>query len=102
MSFNYALSKFIPFRDEAACARVRAIRRSEITRHANPNFRISVVDDKTAFYGAFAVDIVGRIQESARAGRKCVLILPVGPVPQYALAASMINRLNISCQHLTT
>jgi len=102
MSFHYSLSKFIPFRDEAACARVRAIKRSEITRHANPNFRISVVDDKTAFYGAFALDIVSRIQESARAGKTCVMILPVGPVPQYALAASMINRLNISCRHLTT
>lgn len=102
MAFTYSLAKFIPFRDAAACARVRAIKRPELTRHSNPNFRISVIDDKVAFYGAFALDIVSRIQQAAREGKKCVLILPVGPVPQYALASSMINKLNISCRHLIT
>jgi glucosamine-6-phosphate deaminase len=102
MPFSYSLSKFIPFRDEAACARVRAIKRGDLTRHANPNFKISIVDDKVAFYGAFALDIVSRIQKAEREGTSCVLILPVGPVPQYALAARMINQLGISCRHLIT
>ena len=29
MAFKYSLAKFIPFRDEEACARVRAIKRKE-------------------------------------------------------------------------
>jgi len=102
MPFRYALASFIPFRDEAACARVRAIKRSEITRHANPRFRIEVIDERTHFYSRFAIDIVSRIQQAAEAGKKCVLILPVGPVPQYRIAAEMINRLRISCTHLVT
>ena len=83
MPFRYALSSFIPFRDEAACARVRAITRSEITRHANPNFRIEVIDERMHFYSRFAIDIVSRIQQAGEEGKTCVLILPVGPVPQY-------------------
>lgn len=104
MPFDYKLSKFIPFRDDAACARVRAIGRRDITRHANPAFRIDVIDDKVQFYSRFALDIVERIARSGAPGGsgKCVLILPVGPVPQYTIAADMINRLSISCRHLVT
>jgi len=102
MGFSYQLSKWIPFRDEKACARVRAIKRSDLTRHANKKFRIEVIDDKIQFYSRFALDIVTRIQKSGQEGKTCVLILPVGPVPQYRIAAEMINRMGISCRHLTT
>ncbi len=102
MNFTYSLARFIPFQDEAACARVRAIKRGELTRHANPDFRIEVVDDRTQFYSRFAVDIVARIRRAAEEGRTCVLILPVGPVPQYAIAAEMINRFGFDCRHVVT
>jgi glucosamine-6-phosphate deaminase len=102
MAFMYPLAQFIPFRDEAACARVRAITREDLCTHPNPEFRIAIVDDKVEFYSRFAIDIVTRIAEAGKSGRKCVLILPVGPVPQYAIAAEMINRLGISCRHLVT
>ncbi|MCX7597755.1 MAG: hypothetical protein N2512_02660, partial [Armatimonadetes bacterium] len=100
--FMPQLARFIDFRDAEACARVRAIRKEDITKHPNPDFHIRVIEDVAEFYGAFAVDIVSRIVAAAEAGRKCVLILPVGPVPQYAIAARMINTLNISCKHLVT
>lgn len=100
--FSYSLSSFISFRDAAECARVRAIRRADITRHKNPAFRIEVIDDPIGFYSRFAIDIVTRIQRAAEEGKRCVLILPVGPVPQYRIAVEMINRLRISCRHLVT
>jgi glucosamine-6-phosphate deaminase len=102
MAFRYALSSFIPFRDEKACERVRAITRSDIARHPNKSFRIEVIDDKIQFYSRFAIDIVSRIRRTGEEGRKCVLILPVGPVPQYRIAAEMINRQGINCAHLVT
>src|SRR5947209_14165989 len=102
MAFTYQLSKWIPFRDEKACARVRAIQRSDLTKHPNKKFRIEVIDDKVQFYSRFAIDIVTRIQQAGEAGKKCTLILPVGPVPQYRIAAEMINRLKINCKHLVT
>src|ERR1041384_3761805 len=102
MAFRYAMSRFIPFRDEEACARVRAIPRADITKHPNEDFRIEVIEDRRQFYSRFAIDIGERIRRAGREERKCVLILPVGPVPQYAIAAEMINRLGLSCRHLVT
>lgn len=102
MAFTYALSKWIPFRDEKACRKVRAIRRADLAKHPNKRFRIEVIEDKIQFYSRFAIDLVTRIQKAREEERPCVLILPVGPVPQYRIAAEMINRQGISCRHLVT
>lgn len=102
MAFQPELSKFISFRDAAECARVRAIKKEDMCKHANPDFKIRLIDDIEIFYAEFALDIVGRIVTAAEEGRNCVLIMPVGPVPQYAIAANIINRLSIDCKHLIT
>ena len=102
VGFHYALANFISFRDLAACERVRAIKRSELTTHPNPDFRISVIDSSEAFYRAFADDLVGRIRQSREEGREFVAILPVGPMPQYAMAARMINSERLSLGHVHT
>lgn len=102
MAFQPALSKFISFQDAAECARIRAIKKEDITKHSNPDFKIRLIENSEIFYSEFALDIVGRIVTAQQEGRKCVLILPVGPVPQYAIATSIINRLSIDCSHLET
>jgi glucosamine-6-phosphate deaminase len=102
VSFEYDLARFIAFRDAGVCARVRAIRRQDITSHANPDFDIRIINDKPAFYGAFATDIVKRIKEAAESGRKVVMILPVGPMPQYEIAARTINEMRMPCEGLVT
>ena len=98
--FRYALADFISFRDQEACERVRAIRRAEIAEHVNPEFRIRVVDDSAEFYREFAEDIVGRVRAAAEEGRDFVGIFPVGPMPQYAIAARLINEQRLSCRHV--
>lgn len=102
MTFNYQLAKFIAFRDLAECERVRAIKKSEITRHANPEFKIRLIEDLGEFYAAFATDIVTRIKQALDEGRDFVGIFPVGPMPQYPIAAEMINRLRIPMHHVHT
>jgi len=102
MKFYYDLAAFIAFRDKSECQRVRAIRRAEVTRHPNPDFKIQIIDDQTAFYTAFAVDIVRHIKEALEAGRSFVGIFPVGPMPQYAIAAQMINALRLPMHHVHT
>jgi glucosamine-6-phosphate deaminase len=102
MAFIPDLAKFLDYQDKEVCARVRQITREEITTHPNPDFKIRVIADATLFYAEFALDLVSRITTAAAEGRNCVLILPVGPVPQYAIAANIINRLGISCKHLVT
>ncbi len=102
MEFMPALSSFLDYQDAEECARVRAIPKEKITEHDNPDFNIRLIESTEVFYGEFALDIVSRIIEAAEEGRELVLILPVGPVPQYAIAASMINRLRIDCSHVIT
>lgn len=101
-NFRYELASFIPFRDTAACERVRRITKEEITQHSNPDFKIRVIDDTGDFYFAFALDIVTRIRESLEAGKTFTGIFPVGPMPQYNFAAALINKLRLPCHHVTT
>lgn len=102
MSFMPALARFIDFQDPEVCARVRAIPQERICEHPNPDFHISVIEEETAFYAEFALDLVTRIRQAAEEGRKCVFILPVGPLPQYDIAARLINKLGLDCHHLVT
>jgi glucosamine-6-phosphate deaminase len=81
---------------------VRAIPRAEITRHPNPDFAIRVIDDPHQFYQEFADDLVSRIVAAAEAGRDFVVILPVGPVPQFRIAVRQINEKRISLRHVHT
>ena len=101
-TFDYDLASFIAFRDRAACERVRSIPRARLTDHPNPDFRIAVVDARDEFYRRFAEDLVGRIASASEDGRRFVAILPVGPMPQYAIAARLINERRISLAHVHT
>ena len=100
--FTYDLAKFIAFRDLKECERVRSITKDAITQHANPDFHIRVVEDLGEFYAAFATDIVMRIQSALDEKRPFIGIFPVGPMPQYAIAARLINSLRIPMQHVHT
>ena len=100
--FRYDLARFIDFRDRDACERVRRITRAELTEHPNPDFRINVIDDAGAFYRAFAEDFVGRIRDARDEGRHFAAILPVGPMPQYGIAAQLINEEGLSLSHVHT
>ncbi len=100
--FSYQLASICTFRDREACERVRMIRREDITTHPNPDFIIGVIDDHDAFYQAFADDLISRIVAAREAGEDFVAILPVGPVPQFEIAARIVNERRISLSHMHT
>jgi glucosamine-6-phosphate deaminase len=100
--FRYDLATFIPFRDSEACERARGILREDITSHPNPEFQIRVIEERQAFYEAFAGDLVRRIREARDEERSFVAILPAGPIPQYELAARAINAERLSLAHVHT
>ncbi|MCD6505623.1 hypothetical protein J7M22_03260 [Candidatus Poribacteria bacterium] len=100
MEWKYDLAKFIPFRDREVCERVRAIKKEEICNHPNPDFKIRIIEEKDRFYFEFALDIVTRLKRALDEGRNLVAIFPVGPMPQYPIAARMINEMRIPCKHL--
>lgn len=98
--FTYDLAKFIPYQDAQDCARVRAIKKADLTKHKNPAFRIRIIEDSADLNLAFALDIVGRIKEARDGGRKLVAIFPVGPMGQYPIAAALINQMGVPMDHL--
>ncbi len=102
MAFEFELARFIPFRDQEACARVRAIRREDLTKHPNPDFRVRVIEGADEFFLAFALDLVRRIEVAADENRPFVAILPCGPLAQYDRAAAIINELRLSLRHVHT
>ena len=56
MAFDYDLSPFLPFRDREVCKRVRAIKKADIARHANPDFKIRVIEDEHGSCLVFALE----------------------------------------------
>ena len=100
--FKFDPARFIPFRNSKICAKVRAIKKEDITKHPNPDFKIRVIEEPSRFYFEFALDILTRIQRSLKQKKNLVLILPVGPTPQFQILARLINELKISCHHVHT
>src|SRR5438067_9681208 len=96
--FRFAPSKYVPFRDVEAIKRCRAIKREDIDKHPNPDFKIRVVKDADVPFNMLA-DFVSRVKRSAEEGKPLVMILP-NPVPLYRQIARVINGLRLSCKHV--
>ncbi len=96
--FRYQPAECVPFRDLKVIERVRKIKRSEMDKHKNPNFKIRIVPDDMVPI-IWISDIVSRIKEALEAGRRIVMILP-NPCPIYKQVAYLLNKLRISCKHL--
>jgi len=96
--FTYTPSEWVPFRDVEVLERVRKIRRKDIDRHPNPDFKIRVVpDDQVEFL--FVTDMYYRIATAAEEGKTCTLILP-NPNHGYIKLAHILNRFRVDCRHL--
>ena len=98
--FEFEPAACVPFRDRKAIARVRAIRREDIEKHPNPDFRITVVPDAEVEF-RWISDMFFRISDAMRAGRDLVAIMP-NPWPGYAKLAAMLNRAKVDCRRLHT
>lgn len=48
-----------------------------------------------------ALDMIETIEETAKAGRPCTMIVPVGPVGQYPIFVRLVNERKISLKHVT-
>lgn len=99
-SFNYAPSKWIPFRDKEVLDRVRNIKRADIAEHPNPDFQIKVVKDSDIEF-IWLTNMFYRIKKSAEENKKVVIITPQ-PAPLYSKVAYLINKFRINCKNLYT
>jgi len=95
--FTYEPSKHVPFADPEVIARCRAIKRSEIENHPNPDFKIQVVPDEDLVF-IWLTDMYRRIKEAGEAGRSIAMLLP-NPWPGYRHMARWINQTRLDCRH---
>lgn len=99
-SFNYSPSQWVPYRNKEVIERVRKIKREDITKHNNPDYKIRVVgDDEIEFI--WITDMFYRIKKAADEGRRLVLIVP-NPVQCYRKVAYLINKFRVNCKNLWT
>ncbi len=98
--FSYAPAEFIPFRDRAVIERVRRIKRADITKHKNPEFKITVLPDEDVEF-MWITDMFHRIQTAMAADKQLVMITP-NPWSRYARLAYLINKFRVNCRRLYT
>jgi 6-phosphogluconolactonase/glucosamine-6-phosphate isomerase/deaminase len=99
-SFTFRPSTCIPFRDLKVVERVRKIKRKEIAKHSNPDFKIQVLPDADIEF-LWITDMFHRIQQAANEDRQIVLIMP-NPWPSYAKVAYLINKFRVNCRKVHT
>ncbi|MCK5702072.1 MAG: hypothetical protein KAI29_13000, partial [Cyclobacteriaceae bacterium] len=98
--FIFEPSKHVPFRDTKVLERVRKIKRIDIEKHANPDYRIHVVPDADMSF-IMLFDIFHRIKTASDNNEPIVLIMP-NPWPHYRLLAHMLNKFRVDCSKLYT
>lgn len=99
-NFTYAPADFIPFRDKKVIERIRRIKREDITKHRNPDFKITVMPGEDIEF-LWITDMFYRIKTAMETGEKLVMITP-NPWPRYARLAYLINKFKINCRNLYT
>ena len=97
-AFKFRPSKYVPFRDEQVLDRVRNIKRMDIDKHPNPDFRIRVVKDEDLVF-MWVADMYSRIKRASDEGRRCVMLMP-NPWPGYKNLARLINQTQLDCKHV--
>jgi len=98
--WSFEPAPFIPFRDRKAIERVLRIRRQDITKHWNPDFRIQVLP-AAEIEILWLIDMFHRIHSASVAGRRLVMIMP-NPWPAYSRLAYLINKFRVDCRRLWT
>lgn len=98
-TFTYEPALCVPFRDREAIARCRAIKRCEIEKHPNPDFKIRVVPDGDLLM-MWITDMYSKIKLAADSGQHIVMMMP-NPCPDYRHLARMINATKLDCKHVT-
>lgn len=98
--FTFEPAAFVPFRDKDAVARVRAIPRTELDRHPNPDYRIRILPDDR-IEPAWMDDILQRLRQSSQTGGQLVMLMP-NPWPNYTKVAEVVNRERISLRNVHT
>jgi 6-phosphogluconolactonase/glucosamine-6-phosphate isomerase/deaminase len=95
--FTFEPASWIPFRDKEVLNRMRSMRREDMEKHPNPDFRIKILLNPGAMMVA---DMVMRMKLSDDMDQPCVMVIP-NPAPDaYQQVAELVNRFNINCRNV--
>src|ERR1041385_3495253 len=96
--YKFSPAECIPFRDQRVLERLRRLKKDSLTKHPNPDFRISILPDAEIEF-LWLTDMFHRIKTAADAGRPLVMIMP-NPWPAYSRLARLINEFRVDCRQL--
>ena len=98
--FKYNMARWLPFQDQAACEKARAVTKEQLAAPTNPNLKVEIIpDDQFPF--RLVTELFATIKGASDEGRRLVLILPQ-PEPLYAWVAHLINQFQVDCRNLYT
>ena len=98
--FNYSPSQWVPYKNKEVIEKVRRIKKDDLVKHNNPDFKISIVKDTMAEF-IWVADLFYRIKTASDEGRRLVLIMP-NPAHCYKKVAFLINKFRVNCKNLYT
>ncbi len=98
--FTYEPSTHVPFRDKKILERVRKIKREEIEKFHNGDYKIHVIPD--ADLGIMLIfDAFYRIKTAADNNEPIVMIMP-NPWPFFRMLTHMLNKFRVDCRKVYT
>ena len=95
--FQFEPHVFLPYRDKEVLERVRNIRREDMEKHWNPDFKIKIVPEVTSLMVA---DAFTRIKMSDDLDQRVVLVFPNPWAEAYANPATLINQFRVNCRNV--
>jgi 6-phosphogluconolactonase/glucosamine-6-phosphate isomerase/deaminase len=97
--FTFDPAPWVPYRNKDVLEKCRNISRSDMEKHANPEFRIKVVENPSLLWLG---DMILRIRESDEKDQTLVMIMPNPAPDMYSAVAELINRFHIDCRNVHT
>ena len=97
--FTFEPAAFLPYRDTEVLERVRNIRREDMEKHWNPEFRIKIVPEVNSLLVA---DAFTRIKMSDDLNQRVVLVFPNPWAEAYTNLATLINQFRVDCRNVWT
>lgn len=95
--FTFNPAPWIPFRDKEVLDRVRAIKREDMEKHPNPDYKIKIVP---SFGSIFVGDMFMRMKLSDELNQTCVMIIPNPDPVDYIQVAELVNRFKVNCRNV--
>jgi len=95
--FRFDPAGWLPFRDTEVLDRVRRIKREDMEKHWNPDFKIKIIQDVSSLLVA---DVFTRIKMSDDEDKRVVLVFPNPWTAAYSNVAEMINTFGVDCRNV--